>query len=170
MKTVQWLAALSLIFILSACGAADTTKEDISSQMKFLTASQKADELVIDHIQKAKEEKITFQDLEARLTRERDFQQNLFNSISSMNASEDGKKAREGSLSYISEKITSYNSLIQTLSMENYDLLQNIVETHKISEEQYGKKAIEEINMSLTSIGENEIDSFEVKEEMKSEK
>lgn len=167
MKNIKILAILSMVIVLSACGAKDTTKEYVSTQTKLLAASEGADADLVATLQKAKDGKVPFSDLEAMIKTNRDLQQGIYNSLSATNTPKNSTSANEGSLLSVGEKITSYNAMIKTLSVQNYDILAQSVKSHQTLTIQYTKNAIEKINTSLTAAGEPTIDAFTAKEAKK---
>lgn len=167
MKNIKMFTILFLALILTACGTADTTKEYVSTQKKLLLASQTVDDNLVAELNKAKKNKKTFSELEAMIKSGRDLQQSIYNGLSASEVSKNGKAASEGSLLYVSEKITAYSEMIKTLSMENYELLAQSVQSHQTLAEQYELKAIEDINISLTAAGEPTIESFHLTESKK---
>lgn len=167
MKNIQIILGLALLLILSACGAKDTTKEDLSSMANFLITSQQTDQALIETITKAKDNKTSFSDLEVLLKGGRELQQNLYNNIESLSVSKTSTSSQKTTLLYIGEKIASYNRLIQVLSKQNYDLLSESVSQHQTLMGNYEKKTLADINTALETIGEPVTDSFEIKAEAK---
>lgn len=161
MKKIFPIFIVTVLF-LSGCqmpftpNQKDAVIDYIDVNANIVTASTEIDKKLIEHLEKAEKNKISFDKLMNDVRKSKDMQEDLYDSIDFEKTDKGAQEVKTIYLQYIQQRKSSYNTFISTLAKEDYKTLQLIVEEHKIKDKELTEKTLAKVNKMLVSFKEKE--------------